>query len=64
MPIVSSEILEDSQQADGRRLITEKHTDSNGVDHKIVYIVNAGVDVSVASRFLARPIVIPKRSSG
>ena len=47
MPIVSSQITEDSRQADGRRWITEKHTDSVGKAYQVKYLAESDTDVNV-----------------
>ena len=44
MPIVASEIIEDSAQADGRRYIRERHTDDLGVSHDVTYLAELGTD--------------------
>lgn len=44
MPITSSQITEDSQQADGRRWITELHTDSINREWPINYLAAASTD--------------------
>lgn len=44
MPVTSSEIIEDSKQADGRRWITEKHFTSTGQDRLITYLAEAKAD--------------------
>jgi hypothetical protein len=44
--IVSSIIIEDSPQIDGRRWIRERHTDSLGVPHDRVYMAAAKFDTS------------------
>ncbi len=44
MPITLSQIIEDSPQADGRRWITEEHTDSTDKPHLIRYLAELGVD--------------------
>lgn len=41
MPIVSSVIVSDRAQVDGRRKITEHHTDHVGVVHVLRYILSA-----------------------
>lgn len=52
MAIVSSSIVEDRQQVDGRRAIRERHTDHAGAIHEFAYLASAGDDVSavMASR--------------
>jgi len=42
--IVSSIIAEDSAQADGRRRVTEVHTDSVGLEHHQQYLAESGDD--------------------
>lgn len=44
MPIVSSQIISSSVQADGRALVKERHRDNNGVDHDIEYTAAVGMD--------------------
>lgn len=44
MPIVSSEIIEDSPQADGRRWITEQHVDQLGLAYEFRYLADADAD--------------------
>jgi hypothetical protein len=46
MPIVTSVVLEDLPQADGRRWIREQHTDQVNRLHVRSYLVAAGVNVS------------------
>lgn len=45
MPIVSSEIIEDSPQVDGRRAIRERHVDSHGTPHDVDYLADADADL-------------------
>ena len=45
MPITSSQITEDSQQADARRWITEEHTDSTGKIWPVSYLATATADI-------------------
>jgi hypothetical protein len=45
--IAQSEIVEDAAQADGRRYIRERHTDSGGELHEFVYLADANQDASV-----------------
>jgi hypothetical protein len=45
MPIVSSEVLEDQAQSDGRRWIRERHVDQLNVPHFRSYLCAAGVNV-------------------
>ena len=44
MAIVSSEVMEDSVQVDGRRMIREKHTDDSGGEHFYSYMAESGTD--------------------
>ena len=47
MSIVSSTyVLDGHTQADGRRYVTEKHADSEGVTHELYYLAEAGADYS------------------
>ena len=46
MPIVLSEIVEDSVQADGRRYVRERHTDNLGRVQFVVYLAEAGANAS------------------
>jgi len=46
MAIVSSSIIEDAAQIDGRRHIRERHIDHLGVAHFRLYMANAGVNVA------------------
>lgn len=46
MPITSSEIIEDSEQADGRRRITEKHTAATGKEYLVSYLAESTTDES------------------
>lgn len=48
MPIVTSVIVTDTSQVDGRRAIHERHTDHVGVAHHRFYLAEAGADVSAA----------------
>lgn len=45
MPIVTSTIIEDSPQIDGRRAIRERHIDSHGNAHDVDYLAEADADV-------------------
>lgn len=45
MSIVSSTIIEDAPQVDGRRAIRERHTDSHGIAHDVDYLAEADADV-------------------
>lgn len=47
MPIISSQIIEDSEQADGRRWVTEEHADSNGESYRVPYLTLSGANVTV-----------------
>ena len=46
MTIISSEILEDRQQAHPQRYVWEKHTDHLAKDHFIFYAAELGADVN------------------
>jgi hypothetical protein len=46
MPIVTSVVLDDAPQVDGRRWIRERHTDQVGEQYFRVYLVAAGVVVA------------------
>lgn len=46
MPIVSSVVLLDSTQIDGRRDIYEVHTDQTGVEVCVSYLAEPGDDVA------------------
>jgi len=46
MPITSSQIIEDSQQADGRRWVTEEHTAGTGKTYKVTYLAEATTDIN------------------
>jgi|GEM_PF-6650443 len=48
MPIISSNIIADSKQADGRRWVTEEHVDSGGVGHRVTYMSGAQADAESA----------------
>lgn len=43
--IVSSEIVSDSPQADGRRWVTERHVDHVGAVHVVTYMAEAATNV-------------------
>ena len=45
MPIVTSTVVDDRPQVDGRRWIQEQHTDQLGVKHSRAYVAAAGVNV-------------------
>lgn len=45
MPVVSSSILEDRPQRDGRRSVRERHTDHAGRTHDVTYLAEPGDDV-------------------
>lgn len=44
MPIVSSTHTVDHEQIDGRRFVTEAHTDNLGVVYRFEYLAAAGTD--------------------
>lgn len=44
MPIVSSTHVVGHEQVDGRRYVTESHTDSEGVVHRVEYLAAVGTD--------------------
>lgn len=46
LTIVSSVIVDDSRQADGRRWIRERHTPNIGETIDVVYMADAGWDVN------------------
>jgi hypothetical protein len=48
VPIVSSQVVEDRTQADGRRRVRERHVDHLGVAHDFPYLAGAGDNVSAA----------------
>ncbi len=48
MPIISSEIIENSPQANGSRSITERHTASTGKTYDVHYFAPAGMDADKA----------------
>lgn len=48
MAITSSVIADESVQRDGRRYITEHHTDHQGVVHAVTYLADAGFDTAEA----------------
>lgn len=48
MAITSSAIIEDRAQIDGRRWITERHTDNLGIQRFVQYLAEAGADVQAA----------------
>lgn len=45
MPIISSQIISEVTQADGRISVTERHTDHNGADHDVLYLAAADMDI-------------------
>lgn len=45
MPIVSSTILSQNEQVDGRTAVTERHTDHHGHEYDISYIAAIGMDI-------------------
>lgn len=45
MPIVSSSIVSRSAQVDGRILVKERHTDSNGRIYEQEYLADVGLDI-------------------
>lgn len=57
MAIVSSQIVEDRPQADGRRWIRERHRDDLGEDHEFLWIAAAGEDA--AARLSDRAAWLP-----
>jgi hypothetical protein len=46
MPIVSSAIVEDRVQRDGRRSVQERHVDHLGGVQDVFYLAEAGADVA------------------
>jgi hypothetical protein len=46
--IVASHITDDSPQADGRRYVTEVHTDSGGEQHRFTYLASGDFDADAA----------------
>ena len=46
MPIVSSTIIEDAPQSDGRRWITERHVDQLGIEHLVHYMAAAATNTA------------------
>ena len=46
MPIVSSVLIEDARQADGRRWIGERHTDQVGLVYEFRYLGAAGTNAA------------------
>lgn len=48
MGIINSQIIEDSIQTDGRRWITERHTDHLGQFHTITYMADPEFDATAA----------------
>ena len=47
MPILSSSVVVDAAQLDGRRHVIEHHTDHVGVIHPVFYLAEAGADVTL-----------------
>ncbi|ARO88161.3 hypothetical protein EBAPG3_010445 [Nitrosospira lacus] len=56
MPIVSSQIISQSVQVDGRTDVLERHTDHNGVDHDCPYTAAVGLDINVVMTLRAQNI--------
>ena len=48
MPINSSQIIDDSPQHDGRRYVTELHTDHLAQQYRIIYLCTADFDAAAA----------------
>jgi len=46
MPIVSSIIIANDPQADGRFAVCERHTDDHGLTHDVNYLADPGTDVN------------------
>lgn len=46
MAIISSQIVFDLAQADGRRHVRERHTDGLGVTHDVDYMADAGTNAT------------------
>jgi hypothetical protein len=46
MPIVSSQVVEDAPQIDGRRHVRERHTDDLGESFDVLYMAQAGDDAN------------------
>lgn len=47
--IVSSQIVADRAQADGRRYVTERHTDSEGATHDVTYLAESDGDAQATA---------------
>ena len=54
--IVSSKIVDDGRQRDGRRWITESHVDQFGVDYRVMYLCPADWDADAAMKLRAKQI--------
>jgi len=54
MPIISSSIVEDSAQVDGRRWVREQHIDQLGIKYYRVYMAEVGqiVDLIVGAEIV------------
>lgn len=46
MPIISSAIIEDAIQHDGRRSVRERHIDSEGRVYDVMYLAEAGAAIA------------------
>ena len=46
MPITSSQIIEDSAQADGRRWVTEEHTARTGKTYRVTYLAESTTNIT------------------
>lgn len=63
MPIVSSQIVADDPQIDGRRHVAERHTDHVGVQHFVRYIAAAADDVNAIMAARVAPLEAQLKAS-
>lgn len=67
MSIVSSQYIADEHaQVDGRRYVTEIHTDSEGVEHRVSYLapVNADYAAIASARSIALAEQLAEQEAG
>jgi hypothetical protein len=56
MPIITSQIIRELPQADGRSYITERHVDHNGKSYDVEYLADAGLDTALVMQLRADKI--------
>jgi hypothetical protein len=56
MPILTSQIIRDLPQVDGRSYITERHVDHNGKSYDVEYLADVGLDTALVMQLRADKI--------